>query len=278
MNSAPSSSTVTSLQVFPLWPGGAPGSESWDWQEEESAFPNHGDKVVHNVVQPTLTIYLPEPSIAIGTAVIVCPGGGFHYLEIQKEGTDVADWLNARGIAAFVLKYRLLRTGDDFLQEVLVNLAQPGRIEGLILPLTPLIVADGKQAVRVVRQRANEWNVKPNRIGMMGFSAGGMVTANTALLYDAESRPDFAAPIYGAPPEGVPVPADAPPIFLTCADDDGLVTASIRMYSDWKVAGRSAEMHIYSKGGHGFGLKPHGLPVDTWMERFAEWLQVTLQD
>jgi acetyl esterase/lipase len=271
------SSSKISPQVIPLWPAGAPGSESWDWQEEESAFPNHGDRVVHNVVQPTLTVYLPDPAIADGTSVIVCPGGGFHYLEIQKEGTDMARWLNARGIAAFILKYRLLHTGDDFLHEVLVNLAHPTRMAELMPPLVPLIVADGLQSIRLVRQRAAEWGILPNRIGIMGFSAGGMVTANTALLYDAESRPDFAAPIYGAAPEGAPVPPDAPPIFIACADDDGLVTESIRMYTAWNAAGRSAEMHIYSKGAHGFGLKTHHLPVDTWTDRFADWLKVTLQ-
>ena len=277
MNSA--SSSKTSPQVIPLWSAGAPGSESWDWQEEESAYPNHGDRVVHNVVQPTLTVYLPDPALANGTSVIVCPGGGFHYLEIQKEGTDMACWLNAHGIAAFILKYRLLHTGDDFLHEVLVNLAHPTRMGELMPPLMPLIVADGLQSIRLVRQRAAEWGIRPNRIGIMGFSAGGRVTANTALLYDTESRPDFAAPIYGAAPEGVPVPPDAPPIFIACADDDELVNASesICMYTAWKAAGRSAELHIYSKGAHGFGLKTHHLPVDTWTDRFADWLKVTLQ-
>jgi acetyl esterase/lipase len=270
-------SAKTAPQVIPLWPAGAPGSESWTWQEEASAFPNNGDKVIHNVVQPTLTAYLPEPSNATGTAVIVCPGGGFHYLEIQKEGTDMAQWLNARGIAAFVLKYRLLHTGPDFLHEVLVNLDNQARMAELMPPLVPLIIADGQQAVRLVRARAGEWHIKPNRIGIMGFSAGGMVTANVALLYDASSRPDFAAPIYGASPEGVPVPPDAPPMFIACADDDGLVNESIRMYTAWNAAGRSAELHIYAQGGHGFGLKPHHLPVDTWTDRFADWLKVTLQ-
>jgi acetyl esterase/lipase len=270
-------SAKTPPQVIPLWPAGAPGSESWNWQEEESAFPNNGARVVHNVAQPTLTVYLPEPSIANGIAVIVCPGGGFHYLEIQKEGTDMAHWLNARGIAAFVLKYRLLHTGDDFLQEVLVNLRNPTRMAELMPPLVPLLIADGQQAVRLVRQRANDWGIKPDHIGIMGFSAGGMLTANTALRYDAASRPDFAAPIYGAPPEGVPVPPDAPPMFITCAGDDSLVSESIRLYSAWQAAGRSAELHIYAKGGHGFGLNVHNLPVDSWTDRFYDWLQVTLQ-
>ena len=140
--------------------------------------------------------------------------------------------------------------------------------------LTPLVLADGQQAVRVVRRRAADWGLSPQRIGMMGFSAGGRVTESVALQHDADTRPDFAAVIYGAGKGGPPVPADAPPLFVLCADDDLMASPrSVRLYSDWKAAGHPVELHIYSKGGHGFGMTKQGLPTDSWIERFGDWLQ-----
>jgi acetyl esterase/lipase len=278
MNEAISTTTTQQPQVIPLWPAGAPGSENWMQQEQETVIPP-SLKVVRNVTQPTLTAYLPDPAIAngelaAGAAVIVCPGGAFHFLSIDMEGTDVARWLNARGVAAFVLKYRLICTGDDFPAVVWQNLNDENKMAALMKPIAPLVIADGQQAVRLVRQHAATWGIAPDRIGIMGFSAGGMVTANVAMLHDADSRPDFAAPIYSAGWEDVPVPVDAPPLFILCADDDDMATTnSIRLYRDWKAAGHSAELHIYSKGGHGFGMNKHDLPCDTWIERFGDWLQ-----
>ena len=262
-------------EVIPLWPGGAPGSESWEQQEEEVVIqvPNELE-AIRNVTQPTLTAYLPEASIATGKAVVVCPGGAWHFLAIHLEGTDIACWLNARGIAAFVLKYRLIRTGIDFPGEAWGNLNDPAKMEMLMSQLTPLILADGQQAVRLVRQRAAQWGIKPDRIGIMGFSAGGMLTAHVALQHEVESRPDFAAVIYGAPGEDVSVPPDAPPLFLCCAADDDMASGvSLKLYSAWKASEHPVEMHIYSKGGHGFGLRQQGLPSDSWIERFADWLK-----
>jgi acetyl esterase/lipase len=145
-----------------------------------------------------------------------------------------------------------------------------------IAELHPLVLADGQQAVCLVRERAAEWGIAPNRIGIMGFSAGSAVAVNVALLHDAASRPDFTGAIYGAGRPDVPVPADAPPLFILCADDDDMVPSSesVRLYSDWKEAGHSAELHIYSCGGHGFGMRKQGLPSDTWIDRFGDWLQV----
>jgi len=260
--------------IIPLWPGGAPGSESWTQQEEETLIPP-SLKVVRNVTQPTLTAYLPDPVAATGTSVIVCPGGGFHFLSIDMEGTDVARWLNARGIAAFVLKYRLIRTGDGFPAEVWDALGDREVMAERMAPLRPLILADGRQAVRLVRERASEWGLAPDRIGMLGFSAGGAVTASVAFEHDAGSRPDFAGVIYGGGRGAAPVPADAPPLFVLCAADDPMVPphTSVRLYEDWRAAGHSAELHIYAQGGHGFGMRQQGLPSDTWIERFADWLQ-----
>ncbi|MGC8782235.1 MAG: alpha/beta hydrolase [Anaerolineae bacterium] len=260
--------------VVPLWPGGAPGSESWTQAETISTM-SRGLKVIRNVVQPSLTAYLPDPQLAAGTAVIVCPGGAFHFLAYEHEGTEVAAWLNSRGIAAFMLKYRLIPTADNFEAEVERRLSHPEEMAGPLRMVAPLILADGQQAVRLVRQRAAEWRIRPDRIGIMGFSAGGGVTMAVALHYDAASRPDFAAPIYPAHFGDIPVPADAPPLFLAHAADDPLVPAaiSVAIYSAWSSAGKSAELHIYSHGGHGFGMNRLGLPVDGWIERFVEWLQ-----
>jgi acetyl esterase/lipase len=270
--------THISPQVIPLWPAGVPGSESWNWQEEETLIPP-SLKVVRNITQPTLTAYLPNPALANGKAVIVAPGGAFHFLSIEMEGHDVARWLCARGVAAFVLKYRLIHTGDDFPEVVWRNLGDRQKMAELMQALAPLVTADGQQAIRLVRGRASEWHIRPDRIGIMGFSAGGMLTVNTALHYDAASRPDFAAPIYSGGWEPCPIPPAAPPLFLLCANDDEMATSnSIRLYSEYKAAGHAVELHIYSRGAHGFGMTKQGLPSDTWIERFADWLAITFKE
>jgi acetyl esterase/lipase len=264
--------------VIPVWPGVAPGSEGWTQQEQmTNASASLDITVVRNVTRPTLTAHLPEPGLATGAAVIVCPGGAFHFLAIEHEGTDVARWLTVRGVAAFILKYRLAPTpaaDEDFLRQLQERFADRERLDTAIAQIRPLTIADGRQAVRVVRQRAAEWGVASARIGIMGFSAGGTVAAGAAFADDADSRPDFAAPIYAAPWELPPVPAGAPPLFLAVADDDPFaVSASVPLYLAWKGAGHSAELHIYARGGHGFGMRAQGLPADHWIDRFGEWLR-----
>ncbi len=263
-------------QVIPLWPGVAPGTESWTWHERTLYSAAFHTRVVLNVTRPTLTVYLPEASKANGTAVVVCPGGGFHFLSIDNEGTEVARWLTAHGVTAFLLKYRLVHTdAGDFAKETMEDIANRDKMAAIMRTLGPMVLADGQQAVRIVRQRAAEWKISPDRIGIIGFSAGGYVTADVALHHDAASRPDFAAAIYPAVPEPMMVPADAPPLFIVCASDDPLVpplTNSIRLYSLWKIAGIPAELHVYARGGHGFGMKKQGLPVDHWIDAYARWL------
>ena len=266
-------------QIIRLWPDGAPGSEGWTQQEHESLTPPPiGIRVVRNVTQPTLTVYVPDRAAATGAAVIVCPGGAFHFLAIEHEGTQVAQWLNARGVAAFVLRYRLIETPVDeavLSQHMQQNLTDRDRFRQLMQVLRPLIIADGLQAVKIVRRCAAEWRIAPDRIGIMGFSAGGHLTIGVALNYAADSRPDFAAPIYSSPYENISVPADAPPLFIAVAHDDAFAaSASVPLYSAWNAAGRSAELHIYSKGGHGFGMNRQGLPSDHWIDHFGDWLQV----
>jgi len=261
-------------QIIPLWEDSEVDPTATRHQPEEIAFLQDGLKVIRNVSQPTLTAYLPDPAIATGTAVIVCPGGAYHFLAFEHEGSEVARWLNRRGTAAFMLKYRLVQTGSDFPQCVDEHLNDPHQMETLVAPLFPLLTADGCQAVRLVRARAAEWGIASDRIGMLGFSAGGMLTLSVVLQFDASSRPDFAAPIYSAPPPDAPVPADAPPLFLLCAADDDMASeVSTRFYFAWRAANHPVELHIYAKGGHGFGMTKQGLPSDGWIDRFAEWLQ-----
>jgi acetyl esterase/lipase len=171
------------------------------------------------------------------------------------------------GIAAFVLKYRVAQTDAP-------NENNP-KLEERIRAVIPLAVADGLQAMRVVRNHAAEWGVARDRIGIMGFSAGGLVAIAVALDREPETRPDFLAPIYPAVPDEFTVPNNAPPLFLVHADDDrrlGTLDNSVRLYSAWKKAQLTAELHIYARGGHGFGMKKLGLPVDSWIDRFRDWL------
>ncbi len=264
--------TPGTAQVIPLWAKGEIDTAGWD-QPEEIFVIKDEFRVIRNVSWPTLTAYLPDPAIATGTAVIVCPGGAYQLLAFEHEGIAVAHWLNAHGIAAFMLKYRLVQTGSDFPACIDQNLNDPQKMETIVQPLFPLITADGCQAVRLVRAHSAEWNINPQRIGILGFSAGGMVTLSVALHYDASSRPDFAAPIYSASPLDAPIPADAPPLFLLCASDDDMASeVSTRYYDQWRAAGRPVELHIYASGGHGFGMHKNGRPSDHWIERYAEWL------
>jgi acetyl esterase/lipase len=261
-------------EVYPIWPDVAPGSETWRQQEKDYTFHDPWPhRITRNVVTPTLTAFLPEPGLATGTGVIVCPGGAYHFLAVDHEGHMVAQWLNERGIAAFMLKYRVIEMPDDD-DEFLAMRDQVGaRLQQHFAAHWPLALADGQQAVRIARRRAAEWGVRPDRIGIMGFSAGGHLSAGVALLGDADSRPDFVAPIYGALWEDIVVPEDAPPLFTALASDDPIaVKPCFALYNAWQAAGKSAEIHCYARGGHGFGMIRQNLPSDGWIDRFGEWM------
>ncbi len=277
---AAASCALAQQTVIALWPGVAPGSETWTQKELEYLNPRQ-EKMVRNVVKPTLTAYLPDRAKASGTAVIVCPGGAYRFLSFQSEGTEVAEWLVARGVAAFVLKYRVAETpaGEDefrkFFAALIADLRRGGASPSLGPELRSPASDDGRQAVKIVRSRAAEWGIDPARIGMLGFSAGAFLTMDVVTEHDAASRLDFAAPIYGGDLNGHAVPAAAPPLFALAAADDAMgAAASAKLYAGWTAAGRPAELHIYSKGGHGFGMVKRGLPVDRWIERFGDWLGV----
>lgn len=265
--------TFAQDQVVELYSGTAPGSENWDWQEgyiEQT-------KMAYNIVSPSLTVYPAPQESATGAAVIICPGGGFHFLSMENEGHAVARWLQAKGISAFVLKYRTEHClTDNPIQEFMQKGPNTEKFNKDIEPVVAMGIADGNAAIAYVREHAEQWGVDPDQIGIMGFSAGGTVTAGVMFTYDESSRPNFAAPIYpyvgsfGDPP----VPEDAPPIFISGATDDffGFQTHCTRLYDQWTEAGKSAELIIYRKGGHGYGMQTQNLPTDQWIYRFYEWM------
>jgi acetyl esterase/lipase len=269
---------IAAQDILPLYPGTPPGSAQANYPEKEYFSKTWNTEVVANVTKPTLTVFKPSRESRNGTAVVICPGGGFMALSITSEGTDVAKYLAERGVTAFVLKYRLAHTGDDATQEFVAMFAEKQRYQEMLATFLPLSVADGLAAVNYVRQHASEWGVSPERVGIIGFSAGGTVAAGVAFRYAPEGRPAFVAPIYGSGAmfNDAPVPGDAPPMFVVAATDDqlGLAPESVALYERWTSARKSAELHMYAKGGHGFGMRKQNLPTDHWIDRFADWLQL----
>ena len=263
-------------KVIPLYNGTAPGSEKWEYSEKQ--YVNNADHVnlTYNVSNPTLTVYPADSAIATGTAVIVCPGGGFFILSMNNEGVDVAHWLNQKGITVFLLKYRLGQSMTDNPGKELGDNMRKSDFQDKIKPIIPFSIADGKEAIKYVRAHAAEYNISAARIGIIGFSAGGTVAAASAFNYNADNRPDFVAPIYSFMPPALqgPIVADEPPMFLAAATDDqlGITAHSVDLYSKWLASKHQVELHIYTKGGHGFGMNKQNLPVDSWIDRFGDWL------
>jgi dienelactone hydrolase len=278
-------------EVFRIWPGtgNPPGSEAWDWQERTSQVPWLDEPRFHarNVVNPTVTVHRPAVGTANGTAMIIAPGGAFHFLMMEHEGHTMAQWLAGLGITAFVLKYRLLRTPDDdaemevFRTELHKRLdkptqtdtAPPGR--AFMRETRLLCEEDGRQAIRFVREHAADSGIDPSKIGICGFSAGGGVAMGAAMEHDAASRPDFAVAVYPAWRGELSVPANAPPLFLTISDDDQTIApiSSSRLYEAWHSSGASAELHVFANGGHGWGMNTPGNLHDIWTALLENWLR-----
>jgi acetyl esterase/lipase len=277
--------------VFAIYPGSGvpPGSEKWTWHEQTMQAPGSQvpTRMVRNVVIPTVTMFKPAVGSANGTALIVAPGGAFSFLMVDYEGYDMARWLTEQGVTAFVLKYRLAHTPETdadmsaFVQNLFNVLPHPGpTVETPPVGTAAIEEArtwaeeDGRQAIRFVRQHAAQWGIAPNRIGIAGFSAGGGVVMGAVMQHDAQSRPDFAAPIYAGYRTATPVPPDAPPLFVALTDDDRLVApiSGARLYEAWHAAGKPVELHIFAGGGHGFGMKKQNLPSDSWIDLFKTWL------
>jgi acetyl esterase/lipase len=237
----------------------------------------YGSVFARNVVVATLTPFLPDPAKASGTAVIVAPGGGFRTLSMQNEGWDVAKALAARGVAAFVLKYRLNQTPQDMaafdrsMKEMFAGVARtrpaPDRAMANLAPQ----IADARAAFALIRSRAAAWHVDPNRIGMIGFSAGAMLTMATALS-DTDAKPAFLGNVYG-PLAAVAIPAEAPPLFAAIAADDPLFGGgNFALIDSWRTARRPVEFHLYEQGGHGFGMYPKATTSTGWFDAFARWM------
>jgi len=240
--------------VYNLWDGEAPGTPA-SWTEPEF----RGQNSISNVTRPTLTVVRPQPEKANGTAMIVAPGGAFTGLAWNLEGAEVADWLAGLGVTAFILKYRVHRGPE------------PTSADGVSRIGVDLAAADGLQAMAFVRKNAEKFGVNPDRIGFMGFSAGAMTTMNVVLRGDEATSPNFIAPIYGGMPP-VPAPKNGPPAFIVVAQDDEIMLQrSIDIFTAWNSAGLPAELHVYEKGGHGFGTRRRDLPVGSWTSAFEAW-------
>jgi len=264
--------------VIQVWPGKAPGETQEIGPEvTQPAKPDEKPPTTRltNISQPTLHVFLPPVEKRNGTSVVICPGGAFRILAWDKEGTEVAEWFNSIGVSAFVLKYRT-PTSDR---------PQPW--------LAP--ASDAQRAISVVRSRAGEWGLATDRVGLFGFSAGGSAAANAALksnarLYEAADetdktscRPDFVALVYpaylidekGQLKPDLAVTKETPPMFLAHAFNDGISCEnSVQLFLALKKAGVPADLHVYSSGGHGFGLRPSDQPIATWPQRCADWLKL----
>lgn len=245
----------------------------WVGSEKEFFSQTWSTQVVTNVSQPTMQVFRPKEETNTGAAVIVAPGGGLYALSIVSEGTAVAEWLADKGVTAFVLKYRLVPTGEDGVAEVMST--PPATVLEKAGDLLPFAVNDGLNAIAHVRQNATSYGINPNKIGFLGFSAGGAVTMGVGYNYSEENRPNFLVPVYpwtDAQPVWPPKD-DAPPMLIVCASDDplGLAKGSVELYTAMLEAKRNVSLIMYSKGGHGFGMRSQGLPSDTWIERFHDW-------
>jgi acetyl esterase/lipase len=263
------------LKELAIWPGKAPG-ETVELPPEAPQPARPGDNTVRigNVSSPTLTVFPAPKDKATGAAVIICPGGGYNILAFNKEGTEVAEWLNTIGVTGIVLKYRVPKRPDRERHAPMLE--------------------DAQRAISLVRHRASEWGIDPARIGILGFSAGGHLAATASNNFgkrtyakvdaadDVSCRPDFAVLIYPAylvdkenklPPE-LPVSKDTPPTFIAMTEDDGVrVECGLFYYLAMKEAKVPAEMHLYPTGGHGYGLRPSEHLVSTWPARAGEWLK-----
>jgi endo-1,4-beta-xylanase len=251
-----------------LWPNGAPGSEGKSG-DEKVRIADNGEHVLSNIHKPSLTPYLTPADKAAGCAVIVAPGGGHRELWSDHEGHNVARWLSERGIAGFVLKYRLARETNS------------------TYTVDDHALADMQRAVRLVRDRATEWGIATNRIGVMGFSAGGELAFLSAQRFDLGAadatdavarqscRPDFQALIYPGSSRRIEPATNSPPAFLVCGykDRPDISEGLAGVYLKFKQLKVPAEMHIYAGTGHGFGVRTNNTqPAGKWIERFEEWL------
>jgi acetyl esterase/lipase len=280
------------VEIIRLWPDGPPTViENVPSEVTYQAGPGAGvgTTMIRNVSDPTLSVFTPDDGMSNGVGVIVCPGGGWTIHAWTHEGTDVADWLTGLGYTVFLLKYRVQasevdqaafdkRWGAMAEAELTIPGALKPRAIGDVVS-TPAYKAaraaaadDGRRAIALVREHASRWGVRPESIGMLGFSAGAFLIVDIAVDPQAD-QVAFIAPIYGGETNGAPVPADAPPLFTAVAQDDILIRIVEGLYTDWALADRPAEIHVFRRGNHGFGMAKQGLPSDGWTDLFLAWVQ-----
>ncbi len=265
-------------KVVQIYEGAVPGTENWNWEEGIQEGSSWRTQVVYNVAKPSLTIFAPDPAMANGTSVIICPGGGFVALSMGNEGYDVAKWLVKKGITCFVLKYRLahINTTDavKYFNDAIHNRDEE-KLKNQQSAI-PYSIADGKAAIKYVRAHAADYNINPDKIGILGFSAGGTVAASAAFNYTPANKPNFVAPIYAYFPKEMQgkVENDAPALFIAVAANDplNLQPHSVDLFSTWNNSKKDAELHVFNQGGHGFGMRVQQTTSDTLIERFAEWM------
>ncbi len=224
------------------------------------------DRAISNVSQPAVTVYLPPKDKANGTGIVIAPGGGYQHLAIDKEGHEVARWLNTIGIGAIVLKYRLPGSMHGESQTDIQQVAKKIHVA----------LEDAEAAVRLARKNAAQWNLKPSAIGMLGFSAGGHLAAMMGMLAPPDARPDFLVLGYPAIPGILNVTAATPRTFLVAAADDPSVNPvnnASRFFAALRAARVPAELHIYSSGGHGFGILKSGKTSAAWPDALVAWLK-----
>jgi acetyl esterase/lipase len=279
-------------QEIRLWPGKAPGAENWTVAEITTTSPS-GDRTIANVSDPSVTVYLPPASTVPSAAVVVAPGGALRLLAWDSEGVKVAQWLNSKGIAALVLKYRTLQStpgggrGQGAIPFGPGNVGQPRQEMEIrnananpepdnagLAEVLRMGIADAQQALRLARRNAAAWRIDPERVGIMGFSAGGGIAVGTVLAERSDASPDFLVSVYGPALQDVKVPAHAPPLFIAVGSTHFNVTnGCLALFAAWKAAGKPAEIHVYDQVSGGFGMSTRGLPVDSWKDRLWDWMQ-----
>ncbi|MCB0648404.1 MAG: alpha/beta hydrolase [Saprospiraceae bacterium] len=264
-------------EIIPLYPGTAPGSENWTW-EEKTVGANTGNAFVYNVTKPTMTYYRAPENIRTGAVMLVAPGGAFHILSTENEGTKVAEFLNTLGIDAFVLKYRLSRIhGQDPMQELFGLMSDFKKLDANNTPTVELATQDGIRALSMIHEISASKGFDTSKIGMMGFSAGATLTMSVLLSAEQKLKPAIIAPFYLYKPAviGSIFPEKLTPMFIAVASDDGLkfVPHSIDLYNEWISKAQPTELHIYENGNHGFGMQPKGTASDQWPSDFKSWLK-----
>ncbi|AZQ65508.1 alpha/beta hydrolase [Flammeovirga pectinis] len=268
-----SSLTVNAQTEIEL-PYTTPDHITWKGEERAFFYKDWQTDVITNISTPSIEVY--QPKKPNGTAVIIAPGGGLMANSIESEGRLVAKWLNEKGITAFVLKYRLVPTNKESVEEVdQYAKKDPVLFSELLNQVLPYSIRDAFQAILYVRENAAQLKVDPSKIGFMGFSAGGAVAMGTSYYYNKENRPDFVVNVYPWT-EVMPLRfprEDVPPMLVVCAQNDplNLAMGANNLYNSWVNNGHKAALIMFSKGGHGFGMRKSGLASDNWISQFYAW-------